>query len=157
MPEPYEEILEGETHLRIAPNSRHEQICATLHKKFAASLVGVSSSKLLPPRSIVQLSPGTLVRPDLALVTTANNRLWLAAEIINSGDHRLDTVIKKSIYEETRVPRLWIIDPRYDNVEVYHSSPYGLALQQILATREVLLEKLLPALQIEVSDLFKSN
>ncbi|MEO5802338.1 MAG: Uma2 family endonuclease [Verrucomicrobiota bacterium] len=154
MAEPYEEILEGETYLRNAPGSRHEKICAFLHRQVAASLTEIPSSRLLVPRSVIQLAPGTLVRPDLALVTTANNRLWLAAEIINSEDHRFDTVRKKSLYEETNVPRLWMIDPRYDNIEVYQGTPYGLALQQILAAREVLLEKLLPSLRIGISDLF---
>jgi Uma2 family endonuclease len=50
-----------------------------------------------------------------------------------------------------------MIDPRYDNVEIYHGTPYGLALQQILAAREVLLEKLLPALRIGISDLFRQR
>ena len=94
MSEPYEEIVDGETILRIAPGRRHEQICASLHAKVAASLVHVSSARLLAPRSVVQLSAGTLVRPDLAVVTAANHKLWLVAEVINSEDHHTDTVTK---------------------------------------------------------------
>ena len=63
-------------------------------------------------------------------------------------------MIKKQIYEEIKVPRLWIIDPRYDNVEVYHSNEYGLALKEILAGRDVLAEKLLPEFQVVVAELF---
>ncbi len=154
MSEPYEEILEGETYLRSSPGLRHEKICSFLHDKVAASLAEIPGSRLLPPRSVIQLTAGTLVRPDLALITTANHRLWLAAEIISSDDHRFDTVLKKSIYESTGLPRLWMIDPRYDNVEVYCGSQYGLALRQILAAREILTEKLLPALQLRISELF---
>ncbi len=157
MAEPYEEILEGETHLRRAPGLRHENICSFLHQQVAAALATNSSSRLLPPRSVIQLSPGTLIRPDLALVTTANNRLWLAAEIINSDDHRFDTVLKKTIYEDTSLPRLWMIDPRYDNVEVYFGGAYGLALQQILANKEILTEKLLPDLSIRIAELFNGG
>ena len=157
MAEAYEEILEGETYLRSAPGSRHEKICAFLHTQVAMSVTEIPSSPLLAPRFVIQLSPGTFVRPDLALVTAANNRLWLAAEIINSDDHRFDTVRKKSLYEETNVPRLWMIDPRYDNVEIYHGSPYGLALQQILALREIIAEKLLPELHISLADLFRQK
>ena len=68
-------------------------------------------------------------------MTVATGKLWLAAEIVNSEDHRADTFIKKQIYEEIRLPRLWMIDPRYDNVEVYHSGEYGLVLKSILAGR----------------------
>ena len=104
------------------------------------------SWRLVPPR------PG----PDLALITTATGKLWLAAEIISSDDHRADTVIKKELYEQLKLPRLWMIDPRYDNVEVYHGSPYGLVLKFMLAGREILSEELLPEFQLSISDLFQT-
>jgi hypothetical protein len=49
---------------------------------------------------------------------------------------------------------LWRIDPRYDNVEVYHGGPYGLALKGILIGRQTLSEELLPAFQVVVMELF---
>ena len=109
----------------------------------------------MAPRSEILLSLKTRVRPDLALVTTSTGKLWLAAEIISSDDHRTDTVLKKEIYEEIRLARLWMIDPRYDNIEVYHGSPYGLMLKSMLAGRDILSEELLPEFQLTVSDLFK--
>jgi Uma2 family endonuclease len=154
MSEPYEEIMSGEVWLRSAPGPRHERICARLHGQIAAIVARHQTTKLLPPRSVVQIRTGTLVRPDLALVTSANGRLWLAAEVISSGDHRPDTVDKKAVYEEINIPRLWIIDPRYDNVEVYHGGEYGLALKGILAGRDCLTERLLPEFQVAVVDLF---
>ena len=50
-----------------------------------------------------------------------------------------------------------MIDPRYDNVEVYHSTPYGMVLKGILAGSEVLSEKLLPEFQIVIEELFKAK
>lgn len=47
-----------------------------------------------------------------------------------------------------------MIDPRYDNVEVYHGSEYGLMLKGILAGRESLTEKLIPEFQIIIATLF---
>src|SRR2546430_16815988 len=101
------------------------------------------------------MASGTLVQPDLALVTVATGKM-LAAEIISSDDHRPDTVTKKQIYEELNIPRLWMIDPRYDNVEVYHGSQYGLMLKRILAGRETLTEQLLPTLQLTIAELFQA-
>jgi Uma2 family endonuclease len=94
------------------------------------------------------------LRPDLSLVTAATGKLWLAAEIVNSDDHRSDTVLKKSLYEEFKAPRLWMVDPRYDNVEIYHTTPYGLALKGILAGREMLRDSLLPEFGCSMNDLF---
>jgi Uma2 family endonuclease len=102
----------------------------------------------------VKISRNTRVCPDLALVVAATGKLWLAAEIVSSDDHRTDTVVKKQIYEELRLPRLWMIDPRYDNVEIYHGTEHGLQLKGILAGREVLAEKLIPEFQIVIGELF---
>jgi len=155
MSDPYEEIVDGETYLRMPPGARHEIICSRLHDLVAAATSAVSTTRLLERRSVVQLSSGTMVRPDLTLVTVATGKIWLAAEIINSDDHRPDTVMKKQIYEDLNIPRLWMIDPRYDNVEIYHGSQYGLMLKGILAGKEILKEQLLPSLQVTITELFK--
>src|SRR5262249_44756668 len=99
----------------------------------------------------------TTLRPDLALVAVATGKLWLAAEIVSSDDHRADTVLKKQLYEEVHLPRLWMVDPRYDNVEIYFGTEYGLMLKSILAGREILSEKLLPEFQITIADLFAAE
>src|SRR5438128_2557409 len=118
MSESYQEILEGAPLIRSAPGPRHELICARLHESVRASVADLASARLLAPRSEIRLSSHTTVRPDLALITVKTGKLWLAAEIISSNDHRPDTVVKKQLYEEMKLPRLWMIDPRYDNVEV---------------------------------------
>jgi hypothetical protein len=155
MTEPYEEILEGETRLRPPPGPRHEKICRRLHERVASGMAGVTTSRLLPLRSLIEISRAAHIRPDLALVTSANNKLWLVAEVVNTEDHQTDTVLKKALYEEIKLPRLWMVDPRYDNVEVYHGGPYGLALKQILAVRDILSEPLLPNFQYAIPELFE--
>jgi Uma2 family endonuclease len=154
MSRPYEEIIEGEVYVRQPPGVRHELIRERLHARLAASLTTVATVRLLETRSVLQLTPGTMIRPDLTVVASANNRLLLAVEVIDAGDHRTDTVNKKEIYETRNVPRLWMVDPRYDNVEVYHGSPYGLRLQGILAGSDRLEEALLPEFAYVIRELF---
>jgi len=151
---PYEEVLDGEIAARRAPGVRHELLCSRLHAVIEASVANISSTRLLPPRTQVRVTNATTLCPDLALLTVASGKLWLAAEIVSSDDHRTDTVVKKQIYEDIKIPRLWMIDPRYDNVEVYHASPYGMMLKGILAGREVLTETLLPEFELVVTTLF---
>jgi Uma2 family endonuclease len=157
MSQTYEEILDGATLPRSAPSERHEQICRRLHREMAMGVNGLASTQLLAPRTQIQVSRYTLLRPDLALVTAANGKLFLAVEIISRDDHRADTVTKKDIYEQIRVPRLWMVDPRYDNVEIYHSFEYGLKLHGILAGSEVLTDKLIPQFKLVVADLFAAG
>jgi Uma2 family endonuclease len=154
MSQSYEEIFEGAVQSRPAPGDRHEKICARLHEKVTAGVNGQTGTKLLAPRTRIQVSPASLLCPDLALVTSATGKLFLAVEVIDRGDHQPDTVSKKEIYDKIRIPRLWVVDPRYDNVEIYHSTEWGLALKGILAGSEVLSDKLLPNFQITVTELF---
>ncbi|HEY5913886.1 MAG TPA: Uma2 family endonuclease [Verrucomicrobiae bacterium] len=154
---PYEETLNGAPLVRPPPGARHELICRRLHQCIHASVANLASTRLLPPRSQVRLSTATVVCPDLALVTTATGKLWLAAEIVSSEDHAPDTVLKKQIYEDHKLPRLWMLDPRYDNIEIYHATQYGMALKGILAGVETLTERLLPEFQITVKELFQSS
>jgi Uma2 family endonuclease len=154
MSRPYEEILDGVTLPRSAPGDRHEKICARLHREVALSVAGLAGMQLLAPRTKVQVSRASMICPDLALVTAATGKLFLAVEIISRDDHRADTVVKKEVYEQIRIPRLWMVDPRYDNVEVYHSFEFGLQLKGILGGREVLTEKLVPQFQMVITDLF---
>ena len=154
MSDPYEELLAGDRVIRFSPGARHELVLSRLQAAVKASLADSAVARLLEPRSEICFKHGTVLRPDLSIVTAASNKPWLVAEVISSDDHRVDTVTKKQIYEEFKVPRLWMVDPRYDNVEVYHATEYGLKLMCILAGREVLEEKLLPPLQMVVSDLF---
>ena len=154
MNRPYEEILDGASLPRSAPGLRHEAICDRLHGLMTASVAKLAAIRLLPAREQVRISRITTLCPDLALVTKATGKLWLAVEIVSTEDHRADTVIKKQLYEDIRVPRLWMVDPRYDNVEVYHSTEWGLALKGILAGSQVLTESLIPEFQIVVAELF---
>ena len=153
----YDEILEGLHTRRQPPGQRHELICDRLHAAVSASVAKNPTARLLTRRTQVVVSRDATLRPDLALVTAATGKLWLAAEIVSSDDHQPDTVVKKQIYEEMKLPRLWMIDPRYDNVEVYHSNEYGLILKSILAGRELLTEKLLPEFQLTVTELFAAE
>ena len=157
MSEPYEEIIQGEKTLRLPPGPRHELICARLHAALQAGVANFTSTRLLEIRENISLGNGNEFRPDLALLTAANHKLWLAVEVVSSDDHKADTVFKKEVYEAARVPRLWMVDPRYDNIEVYFATTYGLRLQEILAARDVLTEKLLPEFQMALPDLFAAQ
>ena len=157
MSQPYEEILGGATLPRSAPDDRHEAICDRLHAVMNAGVSNVASMQLLVPRTKISVTRDTALRPDLALITAASGKLFLAVEIVGREDHRADTVIKKEIYEQIRVPRLWMVDPRYDNVEIYHSTEFGLQLKGILAGNEILSEKLIPEFQIVIKELFAAQ
>ncbi len=154
MSRPYEELLNGQKVLRDAPGVRHELVCDRLHRLLVASVTDVAGIHLPAPRTTLHLAPHVQVCPDLALIHPATGAIFLVVEVVSRDDHRPDTVTKKDIYDSFKVPRLWMVDPRYDNVEVYHQSDFGLRLHAILAGREVLAEKLIPEFAVTITELF---
>ena len=150
----YHELVAGERLVRAAPGARHESICLRLYESILPVLADLPRFRPLRPREPVQISPGTVLRPDLTVLRVDGMQPWLIAEVVDAVDHRADTVTKKAIYEDLRLPRLWMVDPRYDNVEVYHASAFGITLRRILAGHEVLEEPELGNLRIELSALF---
>ena len=104
----------------------------------------------------MELDPQNQLAPDLSVVLVETQRPWLCAEVIDPADHRADTVEKKALYEDIRLPRLWVIDPRYDNVEVYHASAYGLVLRDIFHRRQEIKDEQLPGFTLKLEELFGS-
>lgn len=138
MSDPYQELIDGETFLRGPLNGPHELLCDRLHTWVASHLPANSALKLLPRRTTLTLRAGTDICPDLALVRRDNSELYLAAEVLQPGDHHPDTVLKKQLYSDCRVPRLWVVDSRYQNVEVYSTGGVGFRLDTILAVNDSL-------------------
>ncbi|CAM2803060.1 Uma2 family endonuclease [Rariglobus hedericola] len=157
MPDPYEELIDGETFIRGPLNGPHEVLCDRLHAWVARHLPANSALKLLPRRTTLTLRAGTVICPDLALVRRDNNELYLAAEVLQPGDHHPDTVLKKQVYSDCRVPRLWVVDSRYQNVEVYGSQSTGFRLEWILASHEFLTDAALNGSSYPVADIFSRH
>src|SRR5689334_15131880 len=118
----YEETIGGETVLRRPPGFDHECLVESLHARVRAALPFNSTLQLLPPRSPLRLAEDCVLCPDLAVVRPDPQgaaQPHLVAEVLLPGDHHLDTFVKKQIWSDLRLPRLWMVDPRYLNIEVY--------------------------------------
>ena len=159
MSEAYEEVIQGETANRRRPPLAHETLVGRLHTLVAAALEHNPALQLLPSRASLQLADDCILRPDLTVVRTAPEltgpaRLYLVAEVLLPGDHHLDTFVKKQLWSDLRLPRLWMVDPRYLNVEVYGLGEYGFTLTDILANHHPLTDPELPGLGCSMDELF---
>lgn len=161
MSEIYEEVIDGQTLLRLPPSPAHELLVSRLHARAAAALPLNSRLRLLPPRSEVRLNERIRLCPDLTIVRPApppaeddSFEIYLAAEVLQPGDHHLDTVVKKQIYSDLKLPRFWMVDPRYLNVEIYGIGEYGFTLTAILAHTNPLTDPHLPGLHYPMRELF---
>jgi Uma2 family endonuclease len=68
------------------------------------------------------------LQPDLFFVAKENEHIiqdWirgvpdLVVEIISKSNFRLDTVVKKKIYERYGVKEFWIVFPEKPSIEIY--------------------------------------
>lgn len=162
MSDAYDEIINGQRIHRRPPSDRHEVLVARLHQLVEKFLPLNSTLRLLAARSTLNLEGQSLLRPDLALIrveprTEATPRpvkLYLVAEVLDPGDHHGDTVIKKQLWTDGRLPRLWMVDPRYLNVEIYGCVEHGFSLIDILANQQTLTDPYLPGLNCSMHELF---
>ncbi len=163
MSEAYEELIGGELIERRPPPSPHEMLVDRLHQLVARSLPSNSTLRLLAPRTELELGATCRLRPDLAVVRakadladSAGVQLYLVAEVLLPGDHHVDTVLKKQLWADAGLPRLWMVDPRYLNVEIYGRGEYGFTLFEILANHHALTDPHLPGLSCSMDELFAS-
>lgn len=161
MSDAYEEVIQGETLDRRAPGGPHELLVGRLHALVSRNLPANSTLQLLPPRASLQLADDCILRPDLTLIrqdpaVPGSPGLYLVAEVLLPGDHHVDTVVKKQLWPKIRLPRLWMVDPRYLNVEVYGLGEYGFTLVDILAHHHPLTDPHLPGLGCTMDELFAS-
>ena len=157
MSDAYEEIIQAETYYRAPPSLGHEILVGRLHRLVAAAIPLNSALRLQPPRTELLLDKLTTVRPDLTVIRTLPGeaaQLYLVAEVLDPGDHHVDTVVKKQLWSDARLPRLWMVDPRYLNVEVYVCGEYGFTLGDILANHHPLTDPHLPGLNCPMEELF---
>jgi Uma2 family endonuclease len=159
MSEAYEELVQGEAIQRRTPTAEHELLVTRLHGLVARAVPLNSALRLLPPRTELQLAEHSVLRPDLTVVRTdaaaaGIAQLYLVAEVLLPGDHHVDTVIKKQLWADVRLPRLWMVDPRYLNVEIYGCGEYGFTLFDILAHHHPLTDPHLPGLSCPMDGLF---
>lgn len=161
MNDAYEELISGQRVQRRSPTPEHETLVARLHRLVSKSLPLNSTLRLLGPRAELELDGHSVLRPDLAIVQmrpavggSQRVQLYLVAEVLQAGDHHVDTVAKKQIWSDGMLPRLWIVDPRYFNVEVYGCGAHGFTLLEILANHHPLTDPHLPGFSPSMPDLF---
>ena len=154
MADPYEEILDGRPLIRGPINGPHELLCERLHHWVAKNLPHNSALHLLPRRALVKLRPDTEIRPDLSLMRRNDPRLYWAVEVLQPSDRHPDTVIKKNILAACLVPRLWIVDGRYQNIELYVTTGGHFRLEAILTGNDVLSDSALSSGRLSLAELF---
>ncbi len=116
---PRYELVDGELLVTPSPRNIHQQAVGRLYYLLMlfTEQMGVARPRISP--SDTQLEAGTLVQPDVYLISLSEMRresiepaldaLMLAVEVVSPGSVRNDRGRKRALYQRT-VPEYWIID-----------------------------------------------
>ncbi|HZN38909.1 MAG TPA: Uma2 family endonuclease [Planctomycetota bacterium] len=134
------EIIDGRHFVSPAPSSYHQKLSLRLAGEFLELVERRGLGEVFPAPFDVHLGRGTVVQPDLVVVTAKNRSLVgetklagvpdLLVEILSPSRRDYDCRIKRRKYERAGVREYWIVDPEVPCVEQYvlRAGRYGLAV-----------------------------
>jgi len=108
-----------------------------------------------------------VVQPDIVLISHDREHFIhddeirgapdLVVEILSPGTEERDKGYKKGLYARHGVREYWIIDPKARLVEVYTQDQVGFRMVKACGPDTLIESPLLPALQLEVDELFRKD
>ncbi len=109
------ELQEGVLHMSPRPRLKHQvsqaRIVGALNAQVPDGLLAVTEIDVVIDRSdcpTVRVPDVTVLNPHAVEPVTAD-QLLLVVEIVSPSSRRLDTVMKRSEYEDAGVPHYWIL------------------------------------------------
>ena len=127
--ESYYELINGYVMKKSAPRPEHQSISMYLSIQLGIHIKNRQLGKLFAAPIDVFLDRINAVQPDLVFIASANQEKIttdgimgipdLVIEIISPTSVIRDRVDKKNLYERLNIQEYWIIDPQYQDVEIY--------------------------------------
>jgi Uma2 family endonuclease len=134
------ELIDGRHFVSPAPSSYHQKLSLRLAGEFLELVERRGLGEVFPAPFDVHLGRGTVVQPDLVVVTAKNRSLVgeaklagvpdLLVEILSPSRRDYDCRIKRQKYERAGVREFWIVDPEAPCIEQYvlRAGKYGRAI-----------------------------
>ncbi len=125
----YYELINGYLMKKSAPRPQHQNISVNLSFYLLGFIKERKMGKLFTAPIDVFLDNLNAVQPDLVFIPTENQGIItddgiigipdLVIEIISPSSVLRDRVDKKNLFERLNVKEYWIIDPQYQDIEIY--------------------------------------
>ena len=163
--ESYYELINGYIMKKSAPRPEHQRISMKLSRAIANYLFDNRIGEIFAAPIDVFLDKINAVQPDLIFIASANQEKIttdgiigipdLVIEIISPTSVIRDRVDKKNLYERLNIQEYWIIDPQYQDVEIYtiENNRYELYSGVTMFEGE-LKSKVLEGIVLELTDIF---
>ena len=123
------EIVDGEHKVNPAPGTYHQTLSRRIQFQLYAQVEEPGLGAVFDAPVDLQLSDSDVVQPDLVLVLTKNRNIItpakikgvpdLVVEILSQSTATLDRQVKKRLYQASRIPEYWLVDPDEHTLEQY--------------------------------------
>jgi Uma2 family endonuclease len=159
------ELVQGEIYGTPSPTPGHQESVGTIYAALRAHGRARGTGRAFVSPLDVHLSEESVVQPDVLWLATGNPALAddavhgvpdLVVEVVSPSHPERDRFVKRSLYEEHRVPELWLVDPSDRSVEVLRFSGDRYAPAGWFVAGQVLVSPSLPGFELPVEDLFSS-
>ncbi|MEZ4714245.1 MAG: Uma2 family endonuclease [Caldilineaceae bacterium] len=159
------EIIEGVLYVANAPDFDHQFTVAEIHRQMANFVIEHQLGQVIPAPFEVHLSETSRpVQLDLFFVKSERSlgrgaKFFegapdLVVEVISPSSIRTDRNIKFTAYEHAGVAEYWLVDPKYNFVEVYTLSAGEYALLGQFDHDDIVQSNVLPGLEMVARTLF---
>lgn len=155
------QIINGEEVMSPSPKFLHQSASVELVLLLASH---VKQNKLgrvfAAPFDVILEQDFNHLQPDIFFVSNANRDImqdWirgvpdLVIEIVSPSSRKLDTVVKKGVYESYGVPECWIVFPDKVRIEIYTLVEGRYELYGTFSDEQKVQSKVLPALSFPAS------
>ena len=160
------ELIDGAHYVTPSPNLKHQAVSRNLLTTIALFLRQHPLGRVYGAPLDVVFSHFDVVEPDVLYVSEARREVRttkniqgapdLVVEIGSPSTRRRDEKLKHQLYERFNVAEYWVVDPDIDIVRVYRlqDGKYLRAHELSLDRGDVLTTRLLPALELPLSEIF---
>lgn len=122
------ELIEGEIVVSPSATPYHQEIVSAIDFAIRRAITGATPSGRLFVDLDVELPGNTILRPDIAFVSSGNRRIIgevrltgapdLVVEVLSPATAKRDREIKRRIYQQHGVREFWLVSPEAHTVQV---------------------------------------
>jgi Uma2 family endonuclease len=159
------QIINGEEVMSPSPKPSHQDVVLSLGSTLRSYVKLNNLGKVyIAPLDVILQEGFNILQPDVLFISKSNIDTiqdWvrgapdIVVEIISPSSIKMDTVIKKEIYERYGVPECWLVFPKTQTIEIYSLKENKYELYRTFGHSEAVSSPVLPGLNFPAESIFE--
>ena len=119
------ELIDGDHYVSPAPGTRHQRISRRIQYQLYQQLEDPGLAEVFNAPTNVHLSQIDSSRSHIISPKKINAAPELVVEILSTSTSVRDVGLKRELYQRSRVPHYWVVDPEANEVTAFRLSDDG--------------------------------